>query len=584
MSEIPSRIPGRWTNDVPLERQATNQGMLFQWLRLRLVSNTRKQLVGNAKMRVYGIVVSCLIVCFAVFGLSYGGFQLVSDSSVPFAGRIIEVLFDAMFFTLGGMLIFSSGLIQYASLFTAPETRFLLCSPARADQIFASKFQSAVAFSSWAFLVLGAPIFIAYGVTFGVPWYFYPMLPVFFIGYVLLPGSAGALLCLLIVNFFPHKRKQAVALLIGAVAAVGAYWIWQVVLASRQASKDRDAIQGLFDLFLLARGILSPSHWMSQGMLAMAKDHFVEALRPLLLIWANGAAVYLLAAWASKTLYRRGYNRMSTGGDLKRVYGGHWADRVMGWLLFPLNSQMRLLIIKDFRTFRREPAQIGQLLFFGILIVMGVGNMRQFFRADIPLAYQHGLTVLNISAMGLLICAYLARFIYPLISLEGRKFWILGLLPLKRSRILWAKFAFSLTGTLLFGSLVVLSSDLLLGMPIEALILHQWAILMLSLALSGMSVGFSAWMPNFRETDPSKIVAGFGGTVNMVSCLLTLALIVGTMLVPYHLMYVLRNTAGSTTSIPLWVWSLQIPGTLIALTAMRVPMKLGMRTLESMEF
>ena len=43
-------------------------------------------------------------------------------------------------------------------------------------------------------------------------------------------------------------------------------------------------------------------------------------------------------------------------------------------------------------------------------------------------------------------CAYLGRFIYPLISLEGRKFWILGLLPLKREQILWGKFAFAVTG------------------------------------------------------------------------------------------------------------------------------------------
>ena len=69
-----------------------------------------------------------------------------------------------MFFTLGTMLVFSTGIILYASLFTSPEARFLLCSPARADQIFATKFQAAVAFSSWGFVILGVPIFLAYGI------------------------------------------------------------------------------------------------------------------------------------------------------------------------------------------------------------------------------------------------------------------------------------------------------------------------------------------------------------------------------------------------------------------------------------
>ena len=33
-------------------------------------------------------------------------------------------------------------------------------------------------------------------------------------------------------------------------------------------------------------------------------------------------------------------------------------------------------------------------------------------------------------------CAYTGRFIFPMLSLEGNKFWILGLLPLH----LWRSF------------------------------------------------------------------------------------------------------------------------------------------------
>src|SRR3712207_7945729 len=50
-----------------------------------------------------------------------------------------------------------STLFPYTTLF---RSRFLLATPARADQIFALKFQSAVTFAGWAFVVLGAPILI----------------------------------------------------------------------------------------------------------------------------------------------------------------------------------------------------------------------------------------------------------------------------------------------------------------------------------------------------------------------------------------------------------------------------------------
>ncbi len=34
--------------------------------------------------------------------------------------------------------------------------------------------------------------------------------------------------------------------------------------------------------------------------------------------------------------------------------------------------------------------------------------------------------------------------------------------------------------------------------------------------LSGLSVGLGAVFPNFREDNPSKIVSGFGGTLNLI--------------------------------------------------------------------
>ena len=50
---------------------------------------------------------------------------------------------------------------------------------------------------------------------------------------------------------------------------------------------------------------------------------------------------------------------------------------------------------------------------------------------------------MNLSVVGLLMSTFTTRFVFPLVSLEGRHFWLLGLLPLKRDTILWAKFLFS---------------------------------------------------------------------------------------------------------------------------------------------
>ncbi len=176
-----------------------------------------------------------------------------------------------MFFTLGGMLVFSTGLILYASLFTGAETRFLLTTPAWADQIFAVKFQGAVAFSSWAFMILGTPILIAYGITFGVPWHFYALLPIYFLAFTLLPGTVGAVICLLMVNYFPQKRKQGLILLLAITLLATGYFVYQAITMASDATRNRDSLQKLFDMFALAQSKFSPSHWMSRGLLASAR-------------------------------------------------------------------------------------------------------------------------------------------------------------------------------------------------------------------------------------------------------------------------------------------------------------------------
>jgi ABC-2 type transport system permease protein len=569
----------------PLPQKPVSQGWLFQKLRWRLLRNAGAQLFGNSRVRLISMIAVSIVLWVFIFAGAFWGFGLIGASNLPPHGLIIGLLFDTMFFVLGGMLVFSTGLILYASLFTGAEARFLLTTPARADQIFATKFQGAVAFSSWAFVVIGGPILIAYGVVFGVPWPYYALLPAYFLGYVVLPGAAGAILCFLIVNYFPRKRKQALLALVGLLALAGAYWLYRVVMLakSRHGNPDREALEQFFDMFALATGQLSPSRWMSRGLLALARGDTAGTLLPLCLLWSHALGLYVLAAYLAKRIYRRGFNRISGGFGTRRIARASWLDWLMNFCVGYLDKKTRLLIVKDFRTFRREPAQVGQLGLFAGLMLLCVVNIRQFFGADLPVINQSIVSLLNLSATGLLMCAYLGRFVYPLISLEGRKFWILGLLPLKREQLLWGKFAFAVTMTAVLAGGIVLISDAVLAMPLSGILVHQLTILVLAFGLSGMSVGMSAWMPNFRETDPSKIVVGFGGTMFTIASLVYLVAAVVFMCAPYHFAFT-RSALRAGEDLPLWSFAGVPFGLVMAALAVWLPMRIGARTLRRMEF
>jgi ABC-2 type transport system permease protein len=555
---------------------------VFQRLRWRILWNTLIEAADTSALRLALIFVFSMVVWACIFGFSAEGFYYLKSKSIPLAGGIVGTLFDFLFLTLGTLLIFSTGIILYSSLFSAAETSFLLSTPATADHVFAYKFQGAIGFSSWAFILLGSPILIAYGMAYDVPWYYYLALPLFFLGFVLLPGAVGAIFCLLTINYLPRRPKQMLLFFgLMLVAGVG-LWLHNIQDSFARDNIDlidRNFVQRLVGQIAAAQGPLSPNHWLSQGLQAAARGDRGKMIYYLALVWSNALLLYVLVVWASTRLYRRGYNRLATGGSLRRRYGGQWLDRALSALVRFLDPQTRLLIVKDFRMFRRDPAQWAQVLIFVGLMVLYFANIRRFYRQDIG-NYGNAISLMNLSATALLLCAYTGRFIFPMLSLEGRKFWILGLLPLERDRLLWGKFAFSATWSLLTAEFLVIFSDWMLTVPGHLITIHALTVAVLALGLSGLSVGLGACMPNFRESDPSKIAVGFGGTLNLIAGLLFLLLIIGLMATPWHLELIERFGEISGW----WLAFGIIAGLALGGAAVALPLRIGARALRRMEF
>lgn len=574
------------------DRLPVNQARLFQSLRWNLWRNATRLALAHSMVRPITILLSSLFVAVFVFVVSYLGLRFMA---ITFRLRPDEqiggMLLGVLFFTLGGALIFSTALILNGSLFNTQETAFLLSGPSAEDQVFAYKFQSAVTFSSWAFLLLGGPVLIAYGLVVEAPWYFYPLLPLFFLGFVLLPGAMGGLCCLLIVNYMPRRRKQFVILAIVVATVWSGWYIYRTIAQSKELAQSPEPMGetagALLGRISFTRNLWLPSAWVSRGLQAAGHGDIAETVWYLALIWSNGLFAYLVAAWASRKLYRRGLNRLSTGGDLRRKHGGLWLDRILSALMPFVHPGTRLLIVKDFRTFRRDPQQWAQVAIFVGLLVLYFGNIRRLFLSDdIPWAYQNSLSMLNLGSIALLLCTYTGRFIYPLLSLEGRKFWILGLLPLQREQLLWGKFIFSLMGGLVLSLAMMLLSDCMLGMPIGVILIHQVTAVVLAAGLSGISVGLGAIMPNFRESDPSKIAVGFGGTLNLVAGLGFLLVTLLVMAGPWHIFMAFRASGEEPAPMVMWpVVGLGLVGGLVlGFLAVLLPLRAGNRALRQMEF
>src|ERR1700677_1223203 len=204
--------------------------MLFQWLRWHCLCNGVRVFQERSLLRAGSIFLCSVVVWGSLFALCYAGFHEIDrNERLAIAAHFMGSIFDILFFSLTMLLIFSTGIILYSSLFASQETAFLLTTPVPADHIFSYKLQGAIAFSSWAFVLLGSPVLIAYGVVMkgGAAWPYFPALVLFFLGFILIPGTIGALITLVVVNIVPRDRKQLMLVVGLAILVPVGLFIWR---------------------------------------------------------------------------------------------------------------------------------------------------------------------------------------------------------------------------------------------------------------------------------------------------------------------------------------------------------------------
>lgn len=452
-------------------------------------------------------------------------------------GRLIEALFGLFFASLLVMLIFSTAIILFASLFASEEALFLLVRPIAPDRVFAFKFQEAMFFSCWGFLLLGSPMIVAFGRTVGAPGSFYLISLLYFIAFALLPGSLGALACLLVANFMPRRRKHAVVgltVLFVLFAAWRAFQFWQATRAGGLSRQWINRVLGGLGPWNLP---FLPNHWISEGLFTATQtdaDAPAKSLFFLLLLLSHGLFVYLITAYAYRRLYRRGYDRVHSESFARKRHGGPRIAAIVHTLFSPLPRPMRVLIVKDVQTFIRDPVQWSQVLIFcGLLGFYFLNLSRMTYYSDSPY-WRNIIGFFNLAVTGLLLSTFTSRFIFPLLSLEGQRFWILGLCPMSRDAILWSKFWFATGGAVITTFTLTLIGAMMLQLDPFLIVLQLITVTILCFGLSGIAVGLGAKFPEMRQADPSKIAAGFGGTLNLVASLLFIFVVVLMMALPCH--------------------------------------------------
>ena len=572
--------------DIPQENQLSRK------LRRTIAWNVVTSIVRQSRFRFGLVIVLSLIFWAAVFCLFYDAFNFIDSMHA----EVMSLLFNTFFSALMVMMIFSTGILMYGGLYRSGESSFLLTCPLRAEAIHTHKFTEALWFSSWGFILLGSPMLIAYGIVRDAPWSFFIMLLPFIVTFVVIPASIGSILCMLVVAGLPRLRLHALSISL-AFAAIGIVWIlWATFGAVQSQLLTAAWFEETLSRLAMTEQVFLPSWWLSSGLLDAAlrgesRDltykSTLEALKFLGVILANALLLSLLASWTARWTYRKGYSNLQAEVPIRRHRQLFWLDELLSRAGSQIANPIRLLLVKDLQVFRRDVTQWSQFVIFFGLLGLYFYNLRSFNYTHV---YASLIGHLNLAVVGLILSTFTTRFVFPSISLEGRRFWILGLLPIHRDQIVWSKFLFSFVGSLVPCLGLILLSDSMLGLPWGTVFVHLTCCLALCGGLSGIAVGMGASMPNFRESSPAKIAAGFGGTLSLVLSAMFIILIVITVGFTNHfnlLQQTVGQLPGNTANWLLGSSGGQVASILIVvpggLLATFLPLVLGIRAFRKLE-
>jgi len=347
--------------------------------RLRISWNSLCSLQKHSHLKIFVIIFFALGLWagfFAVFleGFDFLGRELMGD----FRPLLVDIIFAVFFLSLLVMLVFSNSIIAYGSLFRSRETAFLFSRPFSAWHISVYRLSETLLFSSWAFLFLALPLIVAFGVSDRAPWYYYPGAAVFFAVFAALPAALGGIITLLIARFFTRSPRRILSVTAVLIAVGCVAWGLGLAKAYRIAIDHSSAawVRGVLGQLTMSQSPMLPSYWISSGLQYLARGRLSDASYRFGLLLSTALFAGMVGVHLSRRLYATAYHRVQDRSRKPRRRGEGWMFRAIERMLLGMKPELRMLIIKDLKTFARDPVQWSQvLIFFGLLGVYFI-NMR----------------------------------------------------------------------------------------------------------------------------------------------------------------------------------------------------------------
>lgn len=552
----------------------------------KLWFNIIKNSIGTLKRQSYlkiSFVLFCSIIfLLAEFFICYYAFSFIRD--FPGVGSIVsERLMYLFYFALFLMLIFSNAIVGYSTIYRSRDTELLFTYPIDAARIFRYKFFESVALSSWAFLVLLFPFMMSFGIANNADVRLYPFLVLFFIPFLIIAGCMGTGFTVILARIMPGRRLRWVIVFIGALILFSIYiCIKKVRIEETRQTLEIFILNQMLPNIRMSHSPFWPSYWMAEGILSSARKEFKDAFFYFLLLLSSSLFFMEILRGLASRLYMSSWVEMrsQTREKLFKIRKGIIENLRPVFRIF--GRDICGLITKDMKLFFRDAGQWSQfLIFFGLLGIYFL-NIRNFSYNLLEPFWKNICAFLNLAATLLTLGSLSTRFIFPQISMEGNKFWIIGLAPVGLRKILYQKFWTSVIVSLFITGGLIIISNRMLGISGIMMYASLWAVFIMNFSLVGLSVGLGAGFPDFKSENPARIVSSFGGTLTLMASIGFILLTVILIMLPFQLF--LKGHIATYADLKKAVWFSMALVSLIGIGLCIMPLLYGEKKLAQMEF
>lgn len=478
-------------------------------LKLNIISAFNSFKFATKTEKIRGIFLYTVGLLFFVGSYIISYQVVIYISTLPVIGTLFTIRILALGFLVSFMmLLFSSLIVPFSTMFEAEDTEFLFSLPVSYNSIFFNKLILTVLRASWMVLIVLIPFVIAFAVVKNFSFLKNILLIVAILLKVLISTSIGISLAIFLSYLFPSKKLKNIVLVFLIVSFSIIYSLFRFSQPEKMLSFEQ--FQEFFSYldFLskpVARGL--PSWWVAEifnGLMLnnnnMIINNFVKLILSVILLFF----VFLLVL--RRVFYYCFFLSYEKVKPKKLVSNAMMPSK--------LKSTFYVIMNKETKLFFREPIQWVQFVIVAALSLVYVFNI-----SKLPLDFKYvkiSVAFFNLGGIMFILTAIVLRFIFVQPSLEYKTYWLIKSLPVPLEKIFIIKFFIYLPFVLIPGLILVILTNLVIGVERSLMFLSIVIILFACIVLPVAGYSLGILFPKKEYKDIAQIETSFGGLMFII--------------------------------------------------------------------